>query len=180
MADRLNWIPTPNGWRQDTVVTRTFAGVELATTLTLVKVFGCPFWGSSNLSIELSLLATVRALEEGKPQRLVSDCKGVVSYLHTLRAGRRQPKSRNRDLESRALAALAAGVQIVWMKPHQSDKGADEGCVERPDLQGSRVADVAANKGTSEHVPLEQARGYCLSGCADFLALGGSEVTCSS
>eukprot|EP00971_Amphidinium_carterae_P133282 2639551-Amphidinium_carterae.1 len=34
---------------------------------------------------------------------------GVVSCLHALRAGRRQPKGRHRDLESRALAALPAG-----------------------------------------------------------------------
>eukprot|EP00971_Amphidinium_carterae_P112885 2235513-Amphidinium_carterae.2 len=46
-------------------------------------------------------LATVRALAE---------------------AGRRQPKGRHRDLESRALVALPAGVHIVWMKVHQSDK----------------------------------------------------------
>eukprot|EP00971_Amphidinium_carterae_P345730 6486845-Amphidinium_carterae.3 len=71
-------------------------------------------------------LAAVTALEECKPKRLVSDCKGVVSRLHALRAGRRQPTGRHRDLESRALAALPAGVHIVWMKAHQSDKDADE------------------------------------------------------
>eukprot|EP00971_Amphidinium_carterae_P086227 1706021-Amphidinium_carterae.1 len=41
------------------------------------------------------------------------------------------------------------------MKAHQSDRDVDEGRVERTDLQGNRQADVAANKRTSEHVPLE-------------------------
>eukprot|EP00971_Amphidinium_carterae_P279389 5546284-Amphidinium_carterae.1 len=41
----------------------------------------------------------------------------------------------DRDLESRALAALPAGVQIVWVKAHQSDRDAEEGRVERADLQ---------------------------------------------
>eukprot|EP00971_Amphidinium_carterae_P042701 839413-Amphidinium_carterae.1 len=36
--------------------------------------------------------------------KTVSDCKCVVSCLHALRAGRRQPKGRHRDLESRARA----------------------------------------------------------------------------
>eukprot|EP00971_Amphidinium_carterae_P048451 955052-Amphidinium_carterae.1 len=71
--------------------------------------------------------------------------KGVVSCLHALRAGRRHPKGRHRDLENRALAAFPAGT-----KTHQSDIDAEEGRVERTDLQ-----DVAANEVTSEHVPLE-------------------------
>eukprot|EP00971_Amphidinium_carterae_P279935 5557128-Amphidinium_carterae.1 len=54
-------------------------------------------------------LAVVRALEECKPKRLVGDCKGVVYCLHALKAGRRHPKGRHRDVESRALAALPAG-----------------------------------------------------------------------
>eukprot|EP00971_Amphidinium_carterae_P182581 3623533-Amphidinium_carterae.1 len=91
-------------------------------------------------------LAVVRALEECKPKRLVSGCKGVVSCLHALRAGRRQPKGRHRDLESRALAALPDGVQIVWMKAHQSDRDAEEGRVEPADLQGNRMADAAVNR----------------------------------
>eukprot|EP00971_Amphidinium_carterae_P148385 2941797-Amphidinium_carterae.1 len=41
------------------------------------------------------------------------------------------------------------------MKAHQSDKDSDEGRVERADLQGNRMADVAANKGTNGQVPLE-------------------------
>eukprot|EP00971_Amphidinium_carterae_P161667 3204917-Amphidinium_carterae.1 len=41
------------------------------------------------------------------------------------------------------------------MKAHQSDRDAEEGRVERADLQGHRMADAAANRGTSEHVPLE-------------------------
>eukprot|EP00971_Amphidinium_carterae_P176823 3506266-Amphidinium_carterae.1 len=54
----------------------------------------------------------------------------------------RQPKGRHRDLESRALAALPAGVQIAWMKAHQSDRDVEEGrvdSVERADLQGKQV-----------------------------------------
>eukprot|EP00971_Amphidinium_carterae_P312364 6208466-Amphidinium_carterae.1 len=64
----------------------------------------------------LATVRPVRALEECKPKRLVSDCQGVFSWLHALRAGRRHPKGRHRDLESRALVAFPAGVQIVWMK----------------------------------------------------------------
>eukprot|EP00971_Amphidinium_carterae_P193366 3837126-Amphidinium_carterae.1 len=67
----------------------------------------------------------------------------------------RQPKGRHRDLEARALAALPAEVQIMWMKAHQSDKDAEEGRVDRVDLQGNHKADVAANNGTREHVPFE-------------------------
>eukprot|EP00971_Amphidinium_carterae_P085148 1684554-Amphidinium_carterae.1 len=88
----------------------------------------------------------IRALEECKPKNLVSDCKGVVFCLHALRAGRRQPKGRQRDVESRALRVPPAGVQIGWMKVHQSDRDADDGRVERIDLQGNSLADVAANK----------------------------------
>eukprot|EP00971_Amphidinium_carterae_P127990 2534981-Amphidinium_carterae.1 len=61
-----------------------------------------------------------------QPSRLVSDCKGVVACLHALRAGRRHPQGRHMDLESRALAAFPAGVQIMWMEAHQSDKDAEE------------------------------------------------------
>eukprot|EP00971_Amphidinium_carterae_P311687 6195101-Amphidinium_carterae.3 len=114
----------------DTVAILTSGVVGLATTLTLEKV----------------------ALEECKPKRLVSDCKGVVSCLHALTAGRRQPKGRHRDLESRALDALPAVVQIVWMKAHQTDRDAEAGRVGRSDLHGNHQADLAANKGTSEHV----------------------------
>eukprot|EP00971_Amphidinium_carterae_P176094 3490676-Amphidinium_carterae.1 len=56
---------------------------------------------------ELLATVTVRALEKCKPTRLVSDCKGVVSCLHALRAGRRQRKGRHRDLESGALAGVS-------------------------------------------------------------------------
>eukprot|EP00971_Amphidinium_carterae_P245723 4879687-Amphidinium_carterae.1 len=114
-----------------------------------------PLLGLKQSVYRAEFLATVRALEECKPKRLVSDCKGVVSCLHALRAARRQPKGRHRDLESRALAALPAEVQIMWMKAHQSDRDAEEGRVERADLQGDRMADAGANRGTSEHVPLE-------------------------
>eukprot|EP00971_Amphidinium_carterae_P010932 215807-Amphidinium_carterae.2 len=86
---------------------------------------------------------------------LVSDCKGVVACLHALRAGRQRPKGRHRDLERRAVAAFWAGLQIVWMRAHQSDKDAEEGRVQHSDLQGNRTADVAANNGTREHVPCE-------------------------
>eukprot|EP00971_Amphidinium_carterae_P198831 3945751-Amphidinium_carterae.1 len=79
----------------------------------------------------------------------------VVSCLDAPRAGRRHPKGRHMDMESRAMAAFPAEVQIVKMKAHQSDRSVDEGRVDRVDLQGSRMADVAANKGTSEHMPLE-------------------------
>eukprot|EP00971_Amphidinium_carterae_P038185 750492-Amphidinium_carterae.1 len=41
------------------------------------------------------------------------------------------------------------------MKAHQSDKDADEGRVERADLQGNRMADVADSIGTGGRVPLE-------------------------
>eukprot|EP00971_Amphidinium_carterae_P095967 1899201-Amphidinium_carterae.2 len=142
----------------DTVVFRTFAGVELHSvgyyTDTGESVWQ-PIPRLKQSVYRAEFLATVRALEECKPQRLVSDCKGVVSCLHALIAGRRQHRGRHRDLESRAFAALPAGVQIVWMKAHQSDKDADEGRVVRVDLQGKRMADVAANQSTSEHVPLE-------------------------
>eukprot|EP00971_Amphidinium_carterae_P265560 5268159-Amphidinium_carterae.2 len=94
-----------------------------------------PLPGLKESVYRAEFLAVVRALEECNPKRLVSDCKGVVSCLHALRAGRRQAKGRHRDLESRALAALPAGVQIAWMKAHQSDRDADEGSVERADLQ---------------------------------------------
>eukprot|EP00971_Amphidinium_carterae_P142244 2817747-Amphidinium_carterae.1 len=50
------------------------------------------------------------------------------------------------------------------MKAHQSDKDADkdadEGRVERVDLQGNRMADVAVNNGTREHLPLEPSEAW--------------------
>eukprot|EP00971_Amphidinium_carterae_P294246 5842283-Amphidinium_carterae.2 len=122
MADRLNWTPTPDGWRQ----------------------------GDADYK--------VKALEECKPARLVSDCKGVVSCQHTLRVGRRQAKGRHRDLEARALAAFPAEVHIVWMIPmkaHQTSRDANEGRVDRADLRGNHLADLAANNGTREPVPVE-------------------------
>eukprot|EP00971_Amphidinium_carterae_P212255 4212451-Amphidinium_carterae.1 len=88
--------------------------------------------GVGNQSIQLSFWPR----SEDTPQKLVSDCKGLVSCLHALRAGQRQLKGRHRDLESRALAG--------------SEKDADKRRVARVAL-----ADVAANQGTSEHVPLE-------------------------
>eukprot|EP00971_Amphidinium_carterae_P189098 3754023-Amphidinium_carterae.1 len=97
----------------------------LATTLT---VFFCPYQKQSVNRAEF--LAAVRALEGRKP----SDCKGVVSCLHALKAGRRHPKGRHKDLDSRVLAALLAGVQIAWMKAHQKDRDAEEGRVDRSDL----------------------------------------------
>eukprot|EP00971_Amphidinium_carterae_P083406 1650760-Amphidinium_carterae.4 len=114
-----------------------------------------PLPGLKQSVYRAEFLAVVRALEECKPKRLVSDCKGVISCLHALKAGRRHPTCRHRDLESRALAALPAGVQIVWMKAHQTEHDADEGRVDRSDLQGNHQADLAANEGTHEHVPLE-------------------------
>eukprot|EP00971_Amphidinium_carterae_P166462 3299085-Amphidinium_carterae.1 len=126
-----------------------------------------------------------RVLEECKPKRFVSDCKGVVSCLHALRPGRRQPKGRHRDLESRALAAFPAGYQIVWMKAHQSDRDADEGRVDRVDLQGNRMADVAANQATRDHFCPRafrkvEAMEQSLSGCAKLLVHGGYEIACAS
>eukprot|EP00971_Amphidinium_carterae_P026183 516378-Amphidinium_carterae.4 len=41
------------------------------------------------------------------------------------------------------------------MKAHQSDRDAEEGRVDRSDLHGNCQADVAANRGTREHLPLE-------------------------
>eukprot|EP00971_Amphidinium_carterae_P210589 4178936-Amphidinium_carterae.1 len=93
-----------------------------------------------------ALVLVVRRFEACKPKRFVSDCKGVVSCLLALNAGRRHPKGRHRDLESRALAALPAGVHIVWMKAHQTERDADEGPVDRSDLQGNHQADLAADK----------------------------------
>eukprot|EP00971_Amphidinium_carterae_P311803 6197685-Amphidinium_carterae.1 len=107
---------------EDTVVIRTFAGVE---SIGYYTDTGESVWlllpglKQSVQSSGVKFLATVRALEECKPQR----------------TGRRQPQGRHRELESRALAALPAGVQIVWMTAHQSDKDADEGRVARVDLQ---------------------------------------------
>eukprot|EP00971_Amphidinium_carterae_P028195 555248-Amphidinium_carterae.1 len=42
-----------------------------------------------------------------------------------------------------------------WMKAHQTDRDAEEGRVDGSDLHGNHQADVAANRGTSEHVPFE-------------------------
>eukprot|EP00971_Amphidinium_carterae_P000531 10868-Amphidinium_carterae.1 len=70
---------------------------------------------------------------------------GMVACLHAQRAGRRHPKGRRRDFESRALVAMPAGVTIVWMKAHQSDRDAEEGRVQLFDLQGSCMVDAAAN-----------------------------------
>eukprot|EP00971_Amphidinium_carterae_P175330 3475589-Amphidinium_carterae.1 len=65
----------------------TFAVVGLATTLTLVKVSGCPHKFKQSV-YRAEFLATVGALEACQLARLVSDCKGVVACLHALRAGR--------------------------------------------------------------------------------------------
>eukprot|EP00971_Amphidinium_carterae_P030168 593216-Amphidinium_carterae.1 len=48
---------------------------------------------------------------------------------------------RHGDLEGRPLAAFPAGVQIVWMKAHQSDKDAEEICegIVRLSLQPTTV-----------------------------------------
>eukprot|EP00971_Amphidinium_carterae_P289910 5756530-Amphidinium_carterae.1 len=51
----------------------------------------------------------------------------------------------DRDLERRALVAMPARVNIVWMKAHQTDR----------DAQGNRLADTAANNRTRTHVPFE-------------------------
>eukprot|EP00971_Amphidinium_carterae_P045647 898357-Amphidinium_carterae.1 len=95
---------------------------------------------------------------------MVSDCKCVVACLHSLRAGRRQPKGRHRRFESGALVAMPAGVNIVCMKAHQSDRDAEEGRVQLSDLQGKRLAHPAANNSTR---PMSfcgmEALGYCLS-----------------
>eukprot|EP00971_Amphidinium_carterae_P002582 51503-Amphidinium_carterae.2 len=45
---------------------------------------------------------------------------------------------------------MSAGVNVVWMKAHQSDRDAEEGRVQR-----NRMADTAANNGTHAHVPFE-------------------------
>eukprot|EP00971_Amphidinium_carterae_P072675 1437218-Amphidinium_carterae.1 len=62
----------------------TFVGVELVTTLTPAKASGSPG--------RLSFWLWSERLKSASPKRLVWDCKGVVSCLHALRAGRRQPK----------------------------------------------------------------------------------------
>eukprot|EP00971_Amphidinium_carterae_P118168 2341231-Amphidinium_carterae.1 len=41
------------------------------------------------------------------------------------------------------------------MKAHETEKNAEEGRVDRVDLRGSQMADVAANNGTREQVPVE-------------------------
>eukprot|EP00971_Amphidinium_carterae_P124549 2467288-Amphidinium_carterae.1 len=88
-----------------------------------------PFSGHKQSIYRAELLAVVRALEERQPASLGgSDCKGVVACLHALRAGRKHPKRRHRDLESRALVAMPAGVNIVSMKTHQSDRDAADVC----------------------------------------------------
>eukprot|EP00971_Amphidinium_carterae_P116847 2314157-Amphidinium_carterae.1 len=120
-----------------------------------------PLPGLKQSVYRAEFLDMVRALEECKPKRFVSDCKGVVSCLHALRAGRRQPKGRHRDLESRAFAALPAGVQNESKRVDESlpvrQTCGRRRCnsVERADLQDNGLADVAANRGTSEHVPFE-------------------------
>eukprot|EP00971_Amphidinium_carterae_P196224 3893265-Amphidinium_carterae.1 len=44
---------------------------------------------------------------------------------------------------AKGLSAFLAGVQIVWMRAHQSDKDAEEGRVLLSDLQGNRKVDTA-------------------------------------
>eukprot|EP00971_Amphidinium_carterae_P170885 3386687-Amphidinium_carterae.1 len=44
------------------------------------------------------------------------------------------------------------------MKAHQTDRDAEEGRVDRSDSHGNHQADVAANRGTREHVPLSLPR----------------------
>eukprot|EP00971_Amphidinium_carterae_P253258 5028104-Amphidinium_carterae.2 len=60
----------------------------LATTLTLVKAFFAPS------KVKAACFATVRALEECKPKRLVSDQRCVFLPL---RVGRRHPEGRHRE-----------------------------------------------------------------------------------
>eukprot|EP00971_Amphidinium_carterae_P297448 5909358-Amphidinium_carterae.1 len=139
----------------DTVVIRTSEGAVLVTTLTRVKVFGYPFRGSSDPSFVLSSWLRSGRLRSASPKGLLVIAKVWFPAFTLSKLDARQPKARHRDLESRALAVLPAGVRSVWMKAHQSDKDADEGRVERSDLQGNRMADVAANHGASEHVPFE-------------------------
>eukprot|EP00971_Amphidinium_carterae_P299826 5957088-Amphidinium_carterae.2 len=91
---------------EDAVAILSSGVVGLATTLTLVKAFSALTWA-------------------------VSEASSVVSRLQALKAGRRHAKGRHRDLECSALAALPAGVQIVWMRPHQTDRDAEEGRVDR-------------------------------------------------
>eukprot|EP00971_Amphidinium_carterae_P343724 6483660-Amphidinium_carterae.4 len=92
--------------------TLTFVVMGLATILTAarVKVFGRPFRGSSSLFIERSFWLLAERLKSasqpGWPKRL--------------RAVRRHPKGRHRDLESSGLVAMPAGVNIVWIKTHQT------------------------------------------------------------
>eukprot|EP00971_Amphidinium_carterae_P134560 2666825-Amphidinium_carterae.2 len=84
--------------------------------------------------------AVVRALEECQPHEVVSDCKGVVKAIQALRAGRRTPKGRNRDLESRAMKALLPGQRIRWMKAHLKQADVDSGRVTADDFQGNQLA----------------------------------------
>eukprot|EP00971_Amphidinium_carterae_P041701 819430-Amphidinium_carterae.1 len=79
-------------------------------------------------------------------------------------------RGRHRDLESRALAALPAGVQIVWMKAHQSDRDAEKGRVERAFCKGNgwlllHPTQVPVNMCPWAFRKVE-AMEYCLSGCA--------------
>eukprot|EP00971_Amphidinium_carterae_P316047 6282060-Amphidinium_carterae.1 len=50
------------------------------------------------------------------------DCKGPKEFkaARALRSGRRHPKGRNRGLEKRVLLGFPPGLQISWMKAHQS------------------------------------------------------------
>eukprot|EP00971_Amphidinium_carterae_P304428 6049981-Amphidinium_carterae.1 len=66
------------------------------------------------------LLTVVRALEECQPNRIVSDCKGVVKALQAIQSGHRLPKGRHRDLEVRARNALPQACQLHWVKAHQT------------------------------------------------------------
>eukprot|EP00971_Amphidinium_carterae_P007893 156170-Amphidinium_carterae.1 len=56
-----------------------------------------------------------------------------------------------------SLAVPPAGVQIVWMKAHQSERDAEYGRVDHSDLQGNRLADMLLPTEVPEnmHVPLE-------------------------
>eukprot|EP00971_Amphidinium_carterae_P332199 6466234-Amphidinium_carterae.3 len=66
--------------------------VAVATLTSFWHCVGLPLPVLKQFVYRAELLATVGALEECQPGRLVSDCKGVVAFLHALRAGRKHPK----------------------------------------------------------------------------------------
>eukprot|EP00971_Amphidinium_carterae_P311630 6193968-Amphidinium_carterae.1 len=91
-----------------------------------------------------------------QPQRIVSDCKGVVKALQAIQSGHRQPKGRHRDLEERA----RRDCRLQWVKAHQTREAVDEGRISFEDFQGNQEADAAANLGAAAHAQHEPTSEY--------------------